>query len=163
MFTSRPRTRRGIRRGAATLKRRFPHLVVWDWTNDRKPLVSGPRARGLGVFLVLLWLFVGVRPTCARAWGYLHHRSKPLISPAHVREGLGKSHRTNGVECTSGPRARGLGGELRLHQPGYAVRPTCARAWGLRSSRRSAATRPARRNSNDRSGDRGAVAREGGL
>ena len=86
MSASRPRTRRGLR----TLMRRIPQPQVWEDRSDHKPLVSSPRACGLGGIRLVRKNRDFVQPTRMRAWGTSSPMRQEGYGPAHAHAGLGK-------------------------------------------------------------------------
>ena len=134
---SRPRTRRGLR----TLMRRIPQPQVWEDGNDHKPLVSSPRACGLGERGRTGRIGCLVQPTRMRAWGPHLGRPPAATCPAHAHAGLGKRHRQFSLGHSSSPRACGLGASFEGPGAPRRVQPTRMRAWGWQSSQISSGAR----------------------
>ena len=127
MSTSRPRTRRGLR----TLMRRIPQPQVWEDGNDLKPLVSSPRACGLGVSRKAHSPSFRVQPTRMRAWGMILRGRGVGTGPTHAHAGLGHGFLEDVTRKPSSPRACGLGDEPSDPVGIRPVQPTRMRAWGL--------------------------------
>ena len=123
---SRPRTFQGLR----TLMRRIPQPQVWEDGNDLKPLVSSPRACGLGGINRLGARLRPVQSTRMRAWGRQRRGLFNDGGPAHAHAGLGTAFSVCSPTGWSSPRACGLGVMAPCNVIYHEVQPTRVRTWG---------------------------------